>query len=133
MAQTKNQQRAAQAVAARMAHLEWNNAQLVTATRADPGTIGDFLNGKRWPKIGTQGKIERAIGWKPGTLAAIAAGGPDPDPDFDVGAASEDPEITEDELLYRRPEGLTDAEWERIREQARGFIEWQIDKAARER
>ena len=63
MAQTTNQQRAAHAVAARMARLEWNNTQLVAATGADPGTIGDFLNGKRWPKIGTQGKIERALEW----------------------------------------------------------------------
>lgn len=132
MAQTKNQERAARAVAARMAYLEWNNAQLVAATGSDPGTIGDFLNGKRWPKIGTQGKIERALGWSPGTLRDIAAGGPAPDPDH-VGGASEDPEITEDELLYRRPEGLSDTEWERIREDARGFIEWQIEKAARER
>ena len=73
MAQTTNQRRAADAVAARMAHLEWNNTQLVASTGSDPGTIGDFLNGKRWPKIGTQGKIERALGWAPGTLRTYCA------------------------------------------------------------
>lgn len=132
MAQTKNQQRAARAVAARMAHLEWNNAQLVAATGADPGTIGDFLNEKRWPKIGTQGKIERALGWVPGTLQAIAAGADEPDPDFDVGTQAQDAS-DELDLRYRRPDGVSDQEWERIREEARGFIEWQIDRAAKER
>ena len=116
-----------------MAYLQWNNAQLVTATGADPGTIGDFLNGKRWPKIGTQGKIEQAIGWVPGTLRAISAGGAEPDPDFDVGTQGEDHEEVEDTLRFRRPDGVSDQEWERIREEARGFIEWQIERAARER
>lgn len=113
--------------------MEWNNAQLVTATGADPGTIGDFLNGKRWPKIGTQGKIERAIGWPPGTLRDIAGGGDDPDPALTVGGVTEDPESAEDELLYRRPDGLSDAEWDRVKRESREYIEWQIERASRER
>ena len=133
MAQTKNQQRAARAVAARMAHLEWNNAQLVAATGADPGTIGDFLNEKRWPKIGTQGKIERAVGWPPGTLRDIAAGAPAPEPDAVVGGASEDHDDEEDTLRFRRPDGISDQEWERVKAEARGFIEWQINRASQER
>lgn len=74
MAQTDAQRRASDAVASWMAEREWNISQLVAATGADPGTIGDFLNGKRWPKIGTQGKIEKALAWPPGTLRAIARG-----------------------------------------------------------
>ncbi|HET6154322.1 MAG TPA: hypothetical protein VFE15_15365 [Marmoricola sp.] len=131
MAQTKNQQRAAHAVASWMAHLEWNNTQLVAATGADPGTIGDFLNGKRWPKIGTQGKIERALGWTPGTLRTIASGGAEPDPASPVGGRRQDVEATDDVLRFRRPDGLTDLQWERVKDEAQGYIEWQIERAVR--
>lgn len=131
MGQTKNQQRAANAVAARMAHLEWNNSQLVAATKSDPGTIGDFLNWKRWPKIGTQGKIEHALGWPAGTLRAIAAGGPAPAPTVTVGARSQDEEPPDDAVRFRRPDGLTDQQWQRIRSEAQEFIEWQIEKTVR--
>jgi len=131
MAQTSNQQRAAQAVAAWMAHLEWNNTQLVAATGADPGTIGDFLNGKRWPKLGTQGKIERALGWAAGTLRAIAAGGAAPDPAVLVGGQREDQFSSDDALRFRRPNGLTDQQWLRVKERAQDYIQWQIERTER--
>jgi hypothetical protein len=131
MAQTKNQQRAAHAVAAWMAHLEWNNTQLVAATGADPGTIGDFLNGKRWPKIGTQGKIEHALGWAPGTLRTIASGGPEPDPTAPVGGRLHDQDESDDALRFRRPDGLSDVQWDQVKEDAQGYIEWQIERAVR--
>lgn len=128
MVQTNNQRRAADAVAARMAHLEWNNTQLVAATKADPGTIGDFLNGKRWPKLGTQGKIERALGWSPGTLRSIAAGGPAPEPTASVGGGSNDADHEDDAARFRRPAGLTDEQWARVRELTEDFIAWQVDR-----
>lgn len=78
MAQTESQRRASDAVAAWLAHRRRNPAWLVAATGADPGTIGDFLNGSRWPKLGTQGRIEAAIGWQPGTIRQIGNGGPVP-------------------------------------------------------
>lgn len=133
--QTRNQQRAAQAVAARMAHLEWNNAALVTAAGVDPGTVGDFLNGRRWPKLGTQGKIEAALGWPAGTLRMISMGedAPPPDEEFSVGPSTDDAHEADEELLYRRPEGVSDQEWVRIKAESRRFIEWQIEQAAQER
>lgn len=79
MAQNDNQRRAAQSVAAWLAAHHKNPAWLVDQTGADPGTVGDFLNGHRWPKLGTQGKIEAAIGWAPGTLRAVGNGDPAPD------------------------------------------------------
>lgn len=82
MPQTPNQQRAADRVASWLASNEKNPAWLVDATGADPGTIGDFLNGHRWPKVGTQGKIERALGWPAGCIRQIGNGS---DPD-EVGA-----------------------------------------------
>lgn len=78
MAQTADQQRATQAVAAWLAAHGRNNAWLVAKTGLDSGTVGDFLNGKRWPKIGNQGKVERALGWEPGTIRAVANGDPPP-------------------------------------------------------
>jgi hypothetical protein len=133
MVQTNNQRRAADAVAARMAHLEWNNTQLVAATGADPGTIGDFLNGKRWPKLGTQGKIERALGWSPGTLRTVAAGGPAPEPTATVGGASQDGGQQDDAARFRRPDGLTDEQWERVREMTEEFMAWQAEREKRRR
>ncbi len=132
MAQTNNQRRAADAVAARMAHLEWNNTQLVTATGADPGTIGDFLNGKRWPKLGTQGKIERALEWPAGTLRAIAAGGPAPEPSVTIGAPRPTGDHDEDILRFNRPAGLSDEQWDGVRERAESYIAWQIDEASQQ-
>jgi hypothetical protein len=133
MAQTRNQQRAAHAVAAWMAQHEWNNTQLVAETKADPGTIGDFLNGKRWPKIGTQGKIEKALGWTPGTLRSIATGGPAPELGFPVGARDHDGDPNDDALRFRRPPGLSDDQWSQVKEKVRGIIEWQIELTVRER
>lgn len=92
MPQTENQRRASDAVAAWLAHQRRNPAWLVAETRADPGTIGDFLNGSRWPKLGTQGKIEAALGWRPGTIRQIGNGG-------DV------PELTADRPLDAGPVG----------------------------
>lgn len=132
MAQTDTQRRASDAVAAWLARHHRNPAWLVDVTGADPGTIGDFLNGSRWPKLGTQGKIEQAVGWPAGTIRHIGNGGEVP-PLETVGAAPKDREVEEDTLLYRRPEGLNDEEWERIKRESRGFIEWQIQRAAEER
>lgn len=78
MPQTPNQKRATDAVAAWLAQQGKNNAWLVDAASADPGTIGDFLAYKRWPKIGTQGRIERALGWPPGVIRQMSNGA-DPD------------------------------------------------------
>ena len=79
MPQSESQRRASDVVAAWLAHQRRNPAWLVAETGADPGTIGDFLNGSRWPKLGTQGKIEAALGWRPGTIRQIGNGGPVPE------------------------------------------------------
>jgi hypothetical protein len=81
MPQSESQRRASDAVAAWLAKQRRNPAWLVAETGVDPGTIGDFLNGLRWPKLGTQGKIEGAIGWPPGTIRQIGNGGAPPDLD----------------------------------------------------
>lgn len=80
MAQDEMQRQAADVVAAEMASRKWSNADLAEATRnsgaspVDLGTIGDFLSYKRWPKLSTQGRIEMAFGWEPGTIRLISIG-----------------------------------------------------------
>lgn len=115
------------AIQAELSHRGWNITQLRDETGIDNGTLGDFLSGQRWPQLRTLGRIEKAVEWPPGTIATMLAGGPSPT----VGAPADDAE--HEELLYRRPEGLSDQEWERIKIEAGRFIEWQIDKAAQER
>lgn len=74
MSQTEGQRRAADAVAAEMAHRGWNPADLKFKTGADYGTINDFLKYERWPRTKTQGAIEKAFGWPPGTIRLISMG-----------------------------------------------------------
>lgn len=137
MAQNTTQRRASDLVAAWLARNEKNPAWLVDQTGADPGTIGDFLNGLRWPKTGTQGKIEKALGWHPGTIRQIGNGA-DIDPPMvslrkdiptSVGGNTDDA----DSLLYRRPDGMSDADWERLKNETREYLKWLIERAARER
>ena len=49
-----------------------NVRDLATRAELDPGTVGDFLAGHRWPRIATLGKIESALGLNPGDLQAFA-------------------------------------------------------------
>lgn len=127
VAQTQDQRRASRAVSAWLAHHERNTAWLVRQTEVDPGTIGDFLNGNRWPKFKTQGRIEKAIGWPAGTMTEIADGAEPPA----VGGDGKDPETRVD-LIFRRPEELTDEQWEQVMERTRGVVEWTIEQVVRE-
>ena len=79
MPQTPNQQDAAKAVAAWLAHFQKSKAWLVQRSGADRGTIDDFLSGTRWLQVRTQGKIENALGWPAGSIRQIADGGPAPE------------------------------------------------------
>jgi hypothetical protein len=91
MPQNPNQRRASDAVAAWLAANYKNNAWLAEAAHADAGTIGDFLNGQRWPKVGTQGRIEDALGWPHGTIRQIGNGADVPDSlTRNVGADTQD-------------------------------------------
>lgn len=67
------------AVRRHMASRGWNKAELQEAAGIDPNTAGDFLNGRRWPQGRTLSKIERALEWPPGTIAAALEGAPLPE------------------------------------------------------
>lgn len=117
-------------VAQAMAEKELSRSDLARRAGIDPGTLGDFLDGHRWPKAPTQGKVERAVGWEPGTIAAVQAGEP-----VDVGARGQDQGTTKAvaDFLYQRPEGVADEEWERVKDRAAAYLDGLIDSASRER
>ena len=76
----------------------------------------------------TMQRIDAVAGWEPGTSQRILRTGEVPVPKTVSGSTDDD-----DALLYRRPEGLTDRQWEAIKEETRPWIEYQIQRAAGER
>lgn len=107
MPQTKDQRRASDAVAAWLAHHEKNNAWLAEATGLDVGTVGTFLSGKTWPKVGNQGKFEKALGWPAGTIRQIARNGVIPDGLLDLTPTSAVGGDTQDARAYVKSPGET--------------------------
>lgn len=104
MAMTReNQDRARQAVSAELAARQRNPLWLTQQAGIDAGTLADFLGGSRWPKTATQGKIERALGWEPGTINAIAHGAQPPQP-VDRESGDEDLDALIAELRDASPE-----------------------------
>lgn len=118
------------AVKAEMGQRGWNIQQLSDESGLTRDTLSDFLEGTRWPQQRSLGAIERALGWTPGAIAEVLEGGDPPA----VGGLAEDADVEQEtDLLYRRPEGLSDEQWERVKQESRGFIEWQIQRASEER
>lgn len=70
-----DRRRARDAVIAEMADRDWNPTDLARAAAIHLDTVTDFLNGSRWPKLRSQARIERALGWPPGALSQIEGGG----------------------------------------------------------
>ena len=67
------------AVAAAAGALGWSQTELATRAGVDPGTLGDFVAGARWPRQTTRGRIEKALQWRPGTIQQIADGAEPPE------------------------------------------------------
>lgn len=57
-----------------MSERGWNIADLAREAGLDPGTVGDFINGPRWPQYATRSKISRALGWAANGLDQLADG-----------------------------------------------------------
>lgn len=83
-----------------MARWEKSNGWLCERADLDPGTVGDFLAGTRWPKSRTQGRIEKALGWPAGTIHQIGGGTP-VDPALLEVNPDESPETVGDETEDR--------------------------------
>lgn len=84
-------------------------------------------------------KVDRGFGWPEGTAWQVLTTGYDPvadPPGVSLKKAHQpraDRQQDADSLLYRRPDGLSDAEWERLKSETREYLEWLIEKASRER
>lgn len=52
----------------------WNIADLAREAGVDPGTVGDFVGGSRWPQFSTRGKLAAAFGWTPDSIDRAARG-----------------------------------------------------------
>lgn len=89
-----------------MAELRLNATSVARTAGLDLGTVSDFLSGQRWPKPGTQGAIEVALEWPPGTIERLASGN-----DWPVSAP-------QDGVLLDLPEsaleGLSEAERQEV-------------------
>lgn len=85
--QNKDRHEASARVAAWLAARGRDKTWLALEAGLDAGTVGDFLNGSRWPQLRTQGAIERALGWQSGSIHQIGRGA---DPET-VGAPIQDP------------------------------------------
>lgn len=94
---SNTQQASARArVKAELSARKWEISRLRDATGLDPGTIGDFLDGKRHARFPTLGKIEAAFGWEPGYLDSLDSG--DAPPPLDDEPVSLD-KLSDDDLI----------------------------------
>jgi predicted transcriptional regulator len=74
----KDRNRAVGAVVARLSQLEATTGRIASEAGISENTLRDFLAGKTWPIVRTLGRIEKVIGWPPGSIESIANGGPIP-------------------------------------------------------
>lgn len=86
--------------------------QLADAVRISAKTLGGLEAGRSVSE-GTLYDVQQHL------VSAVSGGGDD--------------EASTDTLLYQRPQGLSDERWEEIRREGFDFIEYQIDRATRER
>lgn len=73
-----DQQRARAAVQDAITELRTDKATFARTVDINRGTLHAFLSGERWPRGVTFSKIESHLGWKLGTIEAIAEGEPVP-------------------------------------------------------
>lgn len=89
-----------QRVETELSNRGWNIADLAREAGTDPGTVGDFLGGSRWPQYATRSRIATALGWTPDSIALIERGA-EPMPGT-VGTSTQDAGV----LLDMPPEAL---------------------------
>lgn len=116
------------AVAREVARMGTDGTKLAVNAGVHPQTVQALLAGTRWPSLRTLGKLDAALGWPAGTLNGIA--------EEDVAPADETVSAPVDDgrsLMFMRPPGVSDDDWDRIRTESRDHIEWLIEKAQRRR
>lgn len=50
----------------------WARRAFAEKAKIDPGTLSDFLEGKRWAQATNRTKIEKALGWPAGKITDLA-------------------------------------------------------------
>lgn len=68
--------RAGRAVAARRNELDLTQRSLARDKVINAGTLIAFEKGRTWPRRGTLSKLEKVLGWPPGTIMRIRSGAP---------------------------------------------------------
>lgn len=109
-------------------------------------TLGDIETGKLRSRKSfspeSLANISEALGWPAGSWRKIldnpdASAPPQqlsllPAMEMDEATVGGNPEDA-DSLLYRRPDGMSDADWGRLKNETREYLEWLIERTARER
>lgn len=108
---------------------QWTRLAFAKKAKVDPGTLTDFLEGRRWPQGPTLAKIETALGWPAGRIVDMADGFGAGDGNGSVGRGGDDAPL----FRYQRPPGLSDQEWDELRKQHADYWDWLVERAARER
>lgn len=107
--------RARQRVSDEMVKRSLGPVELARVAGVDPATVGDFLNGRRWPQPGNRHKIAVALGWAPEGIDLLVRGEePSGAGDHETVSA---PTQDDDVLLSMPPgalDGLTPAEREEV-------------------
>ncbi len=95
---------ARRAVRDELARRRQDPAWLARTALLDPGTVDDFLDGRRWPRLKTLAKVESALEWAPGTIDTVAREGKAPRRGsalYDI-ADAVDRDLTVDQMLAMR-------------------------------
>ena len=77
-------------------------------------------------------QIDLVMGWPAGTSAGVLAGATPPRPGRQAAIVSA-PSDDQDTILYRRPEGMSEAQWERLRAENSRYWQWQLSQTDLER
>jgi DNA-binding XRE family transcriptional regulator len=90
-----------EAVAARRRELGLPQRTLARDKVINAGTLIELEKGRRWPRANTRARLERALGWAPGTIERLRTGST-PAPGVDAGFATVgSPAAMEAECLSR--------------------------------
>lgn len=74
MAESAGRQQAIELVRTEMVRRSTNPTELARDAGLGTNTVADLVNGKRWPRAATLGKLEAHLGWPAGRIDRVARG-----------------------------------------------------------
>lgn len=124
----------AQAFEAMVTARGWSQAE-VTAHGGPSSTTQTKVRTDRGPlSRQTLKQLDRVMGWPAGTAHRVAQGAiPAPAAGLTIEAASTPPAPPYDtgDLMFQRPDGLTDDEWMHLKAETGEWLTWQIERVRR--